>query len=158
MRLSIALGCMQILKEGAANNDMTAFGLTQSDFDLLTSDQMWTSEDRVQVKNCLEAVQYGVLTMQGVPPIELCAEYIAASIFMFVSPINYMAACAWSHRTRSVDEASKREFDPVTPGELHNFLVRMHDADGAEDFKWKFEKSTAAAAARSVKDKEVKDA
>lgn len=150
MRLSVALGCMQAVKKGGANADLAALGMTAAEIELLTSDNVWMGTDRQTVMRCLESTIFGTADVLGLPRIEISAEFLAAHIYMYVSPVNYMAACSWSGRTASVDKSSSREFDPVTASELHAYLVRLCDADGVEEFRHQFEKQVAAKIKKAV--------
>jgi len=150
MRLSVALGIMRALKLGTANSDLQALGLANSDVNLLTGQQTWMGEDRLQAMRSLDATIYGTIDKMGLPRFEMSAEWIATHIYVYVRPENYHQACAWSARTKSVDDDTGQTSDPVTAAELHRYLVRLNDDGGGEEFRYQFDKKVSAKVAAAT--------
>ncbi|AXL15486.1 external scaffolding protein [Microviridae sp.] len=142
MRLTVAIGVMRLMYS-EIDKHMATLGFQPAEVELLTGDHPWIGSDRQNVMRLLESATFSTMDHLGLPRIEVCAEFLAANIFVFVSPTNYMSACAWSARTQSVDKSSAREFDPITAQELHAYLVQLMDTD-ANAFSYSFQKSVAA--------------
>lgn len=69
---------------------------TPEEISLMEQDVPWSIDDRRIVRTALEKVVQDSVAYMGLPPFELPAEYVAATITVFVSPVNYMAACSWT--------------------------------------------------------------
>lgn len=68
------------------------YGLSQDDWELLTSPVPWNVEERRRVRSVLaEAVQIS-LTIAGLPAQSLPAQYVAAVISIVVAPTNRLVA------------------------------------------------------------------
>lgn len=95
LSLSTVRGALSVISNGNVIDAAQSCGCTESDWKLLTGSKVWIGVDRPRVKRLLDSLIYGVVDTLGLPRFELPAEYAAACIAMFVSPINYFPACSW---------------------------------------------------------------
>ena len=90
-----AKNAMSVIADGAASGAFEALGITEDEFQTATGDFPWISSDRHRVTAVLDALTHGTIDVLGLPRIEVPAEYRAAVIAMFVSPLNQQVACRW---------------------------------------------------------------
>mgnify|MGYP000037760974 CR=1 FL=1 len=139
MRMSVAFGAMAAVKAGGQNNDLSQLGMTPTEQEKLTGNEIWLGEDRTNMVRCLEATIYHTADAMGLPRFDVPAEWLAAHIYMYVNPRNYFQACSWMQRGASVDSEDPKE--AVTPYKLFRYLVMLCDDANGEEFVHRFEKS-----------------
>ena len=98
LSLGACVGTMKAIAKGAVTHEIDALGITEGDYKLVTSPSQWVATDRTRVRGVLDALAYGTCDLMGVPRFPLPAEYIAAVLTVFVSPMNVMVACRWMER------------------------------------------------------------
>lgn len=82
------------------------YGLTQTDWDLLTQKEHWTPDQARQTRNVLAGVVETALTIAGMPAIPLPGQYVAAVIATVVAPANRFVACTKAPDTFDAHAAS----------------------------------------------------
>lgn len=131
---------MSLLKDQALNGDLSAFGISEREFEMVTADQVWTGDKRPSVRRILECMIFGTMEIQALPRFQPPAEYVAAVINSFVSGCNVMTACRWVEGgARSEELAFSPEVPPavVTAPQLFAMvcLIRGGDAGIRESFE-----------------------
>ena len=147
-----ARGAMHLVRSMKVEQIVQAIGITEADIELTTGDEVWTIQDRQQVRRTLDAFAAGVMDLTGVPRFEMPAEFIAAVIATFVSPTNIMVACRWMEGQRPAEilVGATSTAHVVDPAELFVICCRLRDTEGAagvrENFRKKVHKSLKSAA------------
>jgi len=67
-------------------------GISQVDWELLTDEQPWSVEESRRIRSVLAATIEVCMTVSGMPPVPLPAQYAAAIIAVVVAPANRMVA------------------------------------------------------------------
>lgn len=110
----------------------------------------WSAPERAAVRRTLELLTYASMEAGGLDRFAVNAEYMAAIIKSFVSPINYMPAChmfgGLKVAEQYVDEIG--EMEPVTPQKLFVLLQMAFDE---EMFVEKFNAATEESIKKSQK-------
>ena len=134
LRLSTAVGTMQIIARGGPQMSIQSLGLTPDDYKLLTGVEVWTANVRTVVRRALDSYVYGVLDILGLPRFELPAEYLAAVISVFVHPVNYFPACVWLSGGLSAEDIKSGRlgevpegFEKVKPEVLFCLVIELHE-------------------------------
>src|SRR2546429_236027 len=78
VRFQTALASIKLIQASAV------LGLTEDDFDFLTSNKVWIATDRSRARRCVEDCVYGTLDFVGYPRFPAPVEFIAA-VFFFSS-------------------------------------------------------------------------
>src|SRR6478609_1180500 len=87
VRFQTALASIKLIQASAV------LGLTEDDFDFLTSNKVWIATDRSRARRCVEACAYGTLDFVGYPRFPAPVVFIAAVIAYYVHPVNIEPAC-----------------------------------------------------------------
>ncbi|KMS21413.1 external scaffolding protein D, partial [Staphylococcus aureus] len=85
--------------------------LTEDEFDLLTSNKVWSATDRSRARRCLEASNYHTKDIIGYPRFPSPAEFIAAVLAYEVHPVNFQTACllmVWDEFTKNIINCVER--------------------------------------------------
>lgn len=120
--------------------DFDVLGIPPENFDLLTQDDIWRVEHKLQVIRTFQAVVFGSLQIMGLPPIVVPTEYIAAVVATLVSPSNQKICCVWlSHErmngtgapaiTIAAQAQPPSQWDPHTADQLFALVCLLHDTD-----------------------------
>lgn len=104
LNYTTAIGSLKILSDQAHVDCARSLGCTEEDWELLTQRIPWEGKNRRVVKNLIEQLLYGSLQSMALPQIDVPAEYAAACIAFFVSPVNYFPACSWIANFHRADE------------------------------------------------------
>lgn len=134
---------MNVLLAGAAAH-LVSMGVSKADFARLTGNTPWLAADRSGVRNTLDAVMFASMDYIGTVRFEVPAEYVAAAIATFVSPVNQFTACRWMESGRTAQDLSANPSSgaaPMSAPQLYA-LVNLISADDVSDFAAKFEKKT----------------
>ncbi len=95
LQLTVVKSAMKALASGTATGPLESLGLLPNELDLVTGDVPWKASQRNIVSKTLHTLMYSTQDALGLQRFDVCAEYVAASIAMFVSPSNIMVACIW---------------------------------------------------------------
>src|SRR5712691_12932451 len=87
VRFQTALASIKLIQAPAV------LDLTEDDFDLLTSNKVWSATDRSRARRCVEACVHGTLDFVGYPRFPSPVEVIAARIAYYVHAVNLQTAC-----------------------------------------------------------------
>lgn len=140
----IAKRAMSLIAQQASMGMLDNIGLSEQDWKKVNADVPWIGSDRNRVTVSLNTLLSGVLDAAGVPRFALPAEYIAAGIAMYVSPINIQLACAYVERPRSIQSlaGNQNEFDTCTAAQLYALIVSFHGSTEHDHARRLFEKNT----------------
>ena len=95
VQLAVVKSSMVALSKGAATGPIQALGLLPKELELITGDVPWRADQRIIVSKGLHTLMYSTMDTLGLQRFEVPAEYVAATIAMFVQPTNVMVACSW---------------------------------------------------------------
>lgn len=88
-------GLLTLFKADVWRQWLNATPVSLADFDKLTSAELWIdSASRSVARQTLEVCVGGVLEHVNLPKVKVPAEFVAAVIVHFVSPVNYLLACS----------------------------------------------------------------
>src|SRR5699024_3253370 len=87
VRFHTALASIKLIQTSAV------LDLSEDDFDLLMSNQVWIATDRSRARRCFEACVYGMLDFVRYPRFPAPVEFIAAVIAYYVHTLNIQTAC-----------------------------------------------------------------
>jgi len=131
MKYEIAKRAMSLVAQ-ASTGVFESLGISRKDFDTVTGAIPWLATDRVRVRAVLDTMIYASVDLIGVPRFELCAEYIAAALGIFVHPVNLMVACRFMEGSSQAEVLSQDSLaDPVTARQLHALVIRLHTSESA---------------------------
>ena len=119
---------MQMLATTRLQDLTEAYGVPETDRQLLQADALWNAGDRPTVRRTMDSILYGALDALGLPRFVISAEYIAAWIALVVSPINWMTMCAYyDHAVAAADIRGSQEDVPfaehITAPQLHALVT-----------------------------------
>ena len=95
LQLQVVKSAMTALAKGTATGPLQNLGLLPQELELVTGNIPWKASERNQVSKALHTLMYSTQDALGLQRFEVPAEYVAATIAMFVSPTNIMVACSW---------------------------------------------------------------
>ena len=109
------------------------YGVPLDDLQLLMSPEPWhTPAYRLRIKHAIESIALGSLDSMGLPRVELPAELIAQWIATLVASTNWLPACAFFGRPRTIDqmiEQDDQQLPGITPHRVHAMVIRIATAD-----------------------------
>jgi len=146
------IGALHILCD-SADNDL--LGMAKADMIAMSNSVPWVGAQRGDMVRCIEQVAYGGMDAQGLGTVEVPAEFIAAAIYVAVSPVNYRQACKWTAQRNSADGIMDGMDDLVPPERLMTMIAAMrgHDEGVKGTMRERFERSIRKVAKRGVEDK-----
>ena len=137
---------------------VSSLGVNEDDFAKVTGKAVWMSADRPVAERTIQQLASGSMDAQGFPRFDLCAEYLAAIIALFIAPCNQFAACSWmSGAMLNVDVAVRSEPSERFDASRLYALVMLATAD-AEGFKVQFNKAVDQKIMHAVEDPTPKGA
>ena len=143
LHLATALGAMKIIKDAAEKNP-TTLGLQQTELNKLTTDVPWVKEDAIAVRRMLDAAINGTCDLQGIPAFEMCAEWVAATIYVFVSPTNVRAACYHAQKTGSAEAMMENVgSELISARKLAVLVAQIYANEKESEFAGRFRKAVA---------------
>nr|UXQ88168.1 MAG: external scaffolding protein [Microvirus sp.] len=95
LQLSVVKSAMIALASGTATGPLESLGLLPNELELITGDTPWKASERNIVSKTLHTLMYSTMDTLGLNRFDVCAEYVSATIAMFVKPSNVMVACCW---------------------------------------------------------------
>ncbi len=95
LQLAVVKSAMKALASGTATGPLESLGLLPNELELITGDVPWKASQRNLVSKTLHTLMYSTQDALGLQRFDVCAEYVAATIAMFVQPSNIMVACIW---------------------------------------------------------------
>lgn len=135
---------------------LDTIGISVDDFNKVISDTPWLGSERNRVTTALNTLLSGVLDAAGVARFNLPAEWVAAAIAVFVSPINIQLACRYVERPATVADLGRGvdEPDRCTAQQLFALIVSFHGSNEWSDARQQFEKNTKLKLEQAILDKE----
>ena len=95
VQLAVVKAAMTALSKGTATGPIQSLGLLPQELELVTGEVPWKANERNIVSKALHTLMYSTQDALGLQRFEVPAEYVAATISMFVHPSNIMVACSW---------------------------------------------------------------
>ncbi|AJK28248.1 putative minor capsid protein [Eel River basin pequenovirus] len=120
----ILIGLLETFSKGKSDA-LARLQITDDDFEILTGEHVWSSDERQQMRRCLETLANAALELRGLPTFETPAEYTAALIGHYVNEVNWQIAC----HTMQIGTAAAdlKGIEPVTPQQLFKLLCQSKD-------------------------------
>lgn len=139
-----AVGSLQTIAHLAYKGYLAGVGISQADYEKLTSDAPWTGSDRQRMTNLIHTLANGSTDSMALPRMTLFAEYLAATICTFVAGINIHAACIWAPCLPTAEDLGSG-MDPlqaprVRPEQLFALVHQMFAHGGHSAARATFEK------------------
>ena len=126
----VAVGALRLVAETATPGYLASVGVQERSFEKLTQDVPWRLDDRMLCKNTLSSLLTATLDATGLAHFQLPAEYIAATIAVFVKPCNCMVACKFMERLVSAEEIIReREVESVSAAKMFSLMVQLYRAE-----------------------------
>ena len=101
---------------------------------------------------CLHILINASVDALGLPRFDLPAEYIAAGISLFVSPVNVHAACVFAPPCFSSEDQGRSRSPPsvgrVTSAQLFALVIQLYSSTDRISARGQFEKNTRIALSR----------
>lgn len=143
MNLDVALGSMKILVGMGRVGLLDSIGVSRGDFDRFVGDDPWLQTDRYRMAEMIHALANASLDAQGLPRFSLPAEYIAATIAMFVHPMNALMAARIAPPAISAADGGRGVTpQPCTSEQIFALLVQLYAHSGRGQARASFEKLT----------------
>jgi len=142
----IAVGCMKLMSNMAHDGFLEGLGISDTDFDRLTSDHHWLITEKNKMTVILDTLINASIEKLGIARFNLPAEYRAAGIVMFVKGINIQAACALLAQSRPAEDMGRAlASDPCTAEQLFALVVQLYDSPHRTAAKAQFDKKIGIA-------------
>ncbi len=110
-------------------------GISGDSIALLMQDAVWQQPNRAAVEHTLQALRDGIAHACGYPPFRVPAEYMAALVVHFVSPVNYHPAAAWfagiSVPATDLAAGAAGSSEPVSASQLFALINLAYDNNPA---------------------------
>lgn len=134
---SCVVGTLKMIQSHGLIDSLASFGISQSDYDLLTGDIPWISSDRARVMRSLDSLIHGSVDLVGLPRFLVPAEYVAAVLATFVKPANCMLACAWREGSPTAEKLAASDAgllgsEPVRSSRLFSIIVELFAMNGSD--------------------------
>lgn len=121
-------------------SDFDVLGISQEDFERLSSPRPWRREEMSRIMRTITCILFGTLEVQGVPKIVVPSEFVAAHVVACVHPGNRMIACIWLAQERqtgagALELAQRHEqpsqYDPTSADHLFALVCLLTDTSEA---------------------------
>lgn len=122
-RYAQTLACVKMVR------DMSAVNLSEADFGFLTSDRLWQARDRALARRCIETAVQGSLDIVGFARLRLPLEFVAATIFYYVKPCNYLTACSSVEGLQYARNIVSGVDDYIDPAVLFSMVCELAAGD-----------------------------
>jgi len=137
---------MHLLAEMGRKGMLDLLGVTQADFDRLTSDVPWTGGERNRMSVTLHSLLNASVDSMGMPRFDLPAEWVAAAIAVFVAGINVQSACYFAPPSHQAEEGARGVVGPsVRPERLFDLVVLLYGHQGRNAARELFTKRSGLA-------------
>src|SRR5699024_7148937 len=119
VRFQTALASINLIQASAV------LGLTEDDFDFLTSNKVWIATDRSRARRCVEACVYCTLIFVGSPRFPAPVEFFAAVLCYFVYPAYVQMVCLIMECAEFTENIINGVERTVKAAELFAFTLRV---------------------------------
>ena len=129
MRVDVALGAMEMIKDGLHPRDLAALGVSEEDLKLLTGTRCWINADKLRVRKTIDVMIFGTIDLCALDHFPIPIEYVAAVVYVFVNPCNYLIACKWMEIPYQNTEDLARDGvgqDMCDPSQLMGLLCELN--------------------------------
>lgn len=118
--------------------DFDVLGITQEDFEKLSSKEPWRRENMNVIMRTMNCLIFGSLEIMAVPKIVVPSEFVAAHIATIVNPANRMIACVWLAQERQTGvgalelaarQNSPSQYDPTSADNLFALVCLLSDTE-----------------------------
>jgi len=153
----IAKSAMSLLSDMGRQGHLGMVGISQSDYDALTGPSPWLPSERNRMHTTLNALLNVSADTLGCPRFTLPAEYVAASIAVFVNPINAQSICRIMERSPSASDlgSGSQTIENCSAEQLFALVVQLYGDPVANSARARFETKTSLALGKVIAD-EVK--
>lgn len=136
------LSAMATIAEMATPEFLSIVGMTEEDYLKLTGRPHWLASDRNRVCQSFHSLMFGVLDSQGIPRFQLPGEYVAAAIFMFISPTNIHSACSYFQNIPTNESLMRGdELDTYSASQLFALVMACNEGYEVSLFRNRFEQN-----------------
>ena len=117
---------MQSIRRMIADGQMP---ISDDDKDFLLGTVLWGRNGRTRARRLLEDCIYASLDEIGLPRFDIPAEFVAASIWTYVSSVNWMVACDAMSGCSWSDDLLAGSAEGVEPQILYALLLAIDAGD-----------------------------
>ena len=78
-----------------STNECEVVGVNPVELALVSGEKPWIAGERQAVVTTMEKFIFGGMEIQGLGRVDVCAEFVAAAIYVVVHPANALRACKW---------------------------------------------------------------
>lgn len=144
LNYTVAKRAMSMIANQGRFGHLDTIGISIDDFNKVIGDTPWLGSDRNRVTVALNTLLSGVLDAAGVERFNLPAEWVAAAIAVFVSPINIQLACRYVERPGGASDLGRGvdEFDRCSAQQLFALIVQFHGSNEWAEARQQFERNT----------------
>ena len=146
MQLTTLRSSIEVVKHQAAHFGFHHLGYSDEEIQMASGPVPWLGIQRSAVKGIIQEFSMGALSLQGLSPMAIPAEYMAAVIISVVHPTNWMLACRWVERTEPAQTMGQSGetviHESVTAERLFSLMLQIA-ADEVTAAKAQFTKQTA---------------
>lgn len=160
IQLSVIKGAMQSLANGMASGCLETLGVLPDQLQLVTGQLPWQLNERNIVVRTLDLLMFGTMDILSLPRFEVPAEYVAATIAMFVSPSNIMVACRWMESSQASADllgnpaSTSQNTSYITSTQLFALVLQLANDGQVSICRNQFEARTALAIKAALKGEE----
>lgn len=146
MNYETAVGAMRLISNIGREGFLDGIGVSRGDFDRLIGDAPWMAVERSRMTGCLQTVINASVDALGLPRFNLPAEFVAAGIVVFVSPVNVHSACVFASGTGTAADLGRGSgICPSTPDQLFALVVQLYASPERSAARAQFSKHTGIA-------------
>jgi len=145
----VVVSSMSLISRLGGTGQLEASGVSKADFNKLVGDEPWLGSDRNRMTSVLHTLLMGSIDALGLPRFPLPAEFMAAGICVFVSPVNVHAACRFVAETRDAESLASQTGtqqiglpEAVKPEKIFALVCMMYDDPRRAICRSQFEKQT----------------
>ncbi len=148
---------MHALANGMASGALETLGILPDQLNLVTGHIPWKINERNIIVRTLDLLMFGTMDILSLPRFEVPAEYVAATIAMFVSPSNIMVSCRWMESGQPAADflgnpaASTQNTSYTNASQLFALVIQLSNDGEVAQCKNQFEARTTQAIKEAIK-------
>lgn len=137
LHYAFRMGAETLVRGSTAYGELhRSHGISQADWDLLTQNYPWTTEQTRQVRSILAMVVEVCMTISGLPPVPLPGQYVAGVIAICVAPVNRFLASVKVPETFDAVQASGLsgpvKIEPMRQEQMFSLVLAYSGGFGGE--------------------------
>jgi len=147
LQYNVAVAGMKMISNLGYLGHLDALGISRADYMRFVGDAPWLGTDRNRMTSILHSLTLGSIDALGLPRFKtLPAEFLAAAIAVFVSPVNIHVACVYAP-TSGEAEILGRAGSPnsVTSEQLFALVQQLYASEERSPARALFEKKVGLA-------------